>query len=167
MDIILVFTAFFFFALSLLFIASRLQYKKGQRLGEAFSTFNLQSMDIRFSETSSSGLSQFGGGATKAILYYGDGLLLIVSKDKWFNRLHNNLPLLFTSIEHKKLPIGFHFKAIENFSIDKYIHYTIEEASFIKRRLRISLSSETDPDALRQILDDFQITAKQQVKALL
>lgn len=167
MDIILVFITFIFIVCFALFLVSMIQYKKGQRILGAFSSYNLQSIEIRFSETSYSGLSQYGGAGAKATLHHGKGILIVTSTDKWFNRLYNNLPWIITSLERKELPIGFHFKAIEDFHMDKYISYTIGEASFIKRSIRRSLASETDPNGLKQLLNDFQLNAGDEIKTLL
>jgi hypothetical protein len=161
MDIILLFAISLLLLLVIIFAVSKEKSKASEKILNAFSELDLDKIEIKLSETSYSGLSQFGGITRNAILYYGRNLLIFTpSKKNIFNRLYNNLPIILVSDNSNNLSKEFDYKKIENIIVNERIILVYSDSSFVKRKVEFSIFSENENLKLKEIIMKFKANNK-------
>jgi hypothetical protein len=161
MDIVLFFViSLLLFSLTI-FIISKGKIKISEKILNTFSELDLGKIEIKLSETSYSGLSQFGGITRNAILYYGRNLLIFTPSKKYiFNRLYNNLPIILVSDNSNNLSKEFDYKKIENIIVNERIILVCSDSSFVKRKVEFSIFSENENLKLKEIIMEFKANNK-------
>lgn len=156
-EIVIIFAFVFILFFTIIFIISQRNFKNSEKIISAFSEFDLKKIKIKLSETSYTGLSQYGGITKNADLYYFNNILIFLpSKENHLNRLFNNLPTILIAKKTNDLPLGLSYKMIKDISINKLITLTYSENVLTKRRVEFVIHSETENTELNKAITKFK-----------
>lgn len=157
MELVLVFTISFLLFLMIIFIISKEKLKKSRKILNAFSELDLSEIEIKLAEATYTGFSQFGGVTKNAILHYGRGILIFMpSETHIFNRVFNNLPIIFIADKLKNLPTEFCYKKIEDILIKERMILIYNDLSLVKKKIEFSIYSEKENLKLKEIITEFK-----------